>query len=156
MGVDLMGLGGGVSFDLASWQTLYDLGLAFGWQPDGTLPATISDKGSFDYPDDNHETPREGYFSNDFQWVTDKDAASWCEALEGALAALEGRAPMTLERAEAVRRIWAGENEDITPLNSCSRGDRRLQGIPCHARRGQGAKLTGRARRAPSGRDREL
>jgi hypothetical protein len=117
MGVDLMCLGGGVSFNWTAWQTLYDLGLAFGWRPAGTLPATISDEGRFNYPaDDNQETPRGGYFSNDFQWVTETDAAAWCAALERALAALEGKAPMTLEDAEAVRRIWADENEDRTPL----------------------------------------
>ena len=117
MGVDLMCLGGGVSFNWTAWQTLYDLGLAFGWRPAGTLPAAISDEGRFSYPaDDNQETPRGGYFSNDSQWVTETDAAAWCAALERALAALEGKAPMTLEEAEAVRRIWADENEDRTPL----------------------------------------
>ena len=117
MGVDLMRLGGGVSFNWTAWQTLYDLGLAFGWPPARTLLATISDEGRFDYPaDDNQETPRGGYFTNDFQWVTETDAAAWCAALERALAALEGKAPMTLEEAEAVRRIWADENEDRTPL----------------------------------------
>jgi hypothetical protein len=39
-------------------------------------------------------------------------------ALERALAALEGKAPMTLEEAEPVRRIWADENEDKTPLTA--------------------------------------
>ena len=48
MGVDLMCLGGEVSFNWTAWQTLYDLGLAFGWRPAGTLPATISDGGRFD------------------------------------------------------------------------------------------------------------
>ena len=48
--------------------------------------------------------------------MTETDAAAWSAALERALAALEGKAPMTLEEAEAVRRIWADENEDRTPL----------------------------------------
>jgi hypothetical protein len=48
--------------------------------------------------------------------VTETDAAAWCAALERALAALEGKVPMTLEEAETVRRIWADENEVRTPL----------------------------------------
>jgi hypothetical protein len=116
MGVDLFGIGG-CSFNWCAWQALYDLGLAFGWRPAGTLPMTgQTDEGRWIYPDDDdRETPRDGYFSNDFQWVTETDAAAWCAALERALAALEGKAPMTLEEAEAVRRIWADENEDRTP-----------------------------------------
>jgi hypothetical protein len=108
MGVDLMGVGG-CSFNWRAWQTLYDLGLAFGWRPDGTLPMTgQTDDGVWIYPDDR-ETPRGGYFTNDFQWVTETDAAAWCPALEG-------KAPMTLEEAETVLRIWADENEGRTPL----------------------------------------
>ena len=118
MGVDLMFLGGGASFNWTAWQTLYDLGLAFGWRPAGTLPMTSGyDTGRWEYPpDDVQKMPRGGYFTNDFQWVTDTDATAWCAALERALAALEGKEPMTLEEAEAVRRIWADENEDKTPL----------------------------------------
>jgi hypothetical protein len=116
MGVVLMGVGG-CSFSWRAWQTLYDLGFAFGWRPAGTLPMTgQTDEGMWIYPDDDRETLRGGYFTNDFQWVAESDAAAWCAALERALAALEGEAPMTLEEAETVRQIWADENEDRTPL----------------------------------------
>jgi hypothetical protein len=48
MGVDLMGLGG-CSFNWRAWQTLHDLGLAFGWRPAGTLPMTgQTDEGDVD------------------------------------------------------------------------------------------------------------
>ena len=79
MGVDLMFIGGGVSFNWTSWDTLYDLGVAFGWKPAGTLPLTGGcDAECWEYPpDDDRETPRGDYFSNDFQRVTEMDAAAW-------------------------------------------------------------------------------
>ena len=117
MGVDLMGEGG-CSFNWSAWQTLYDLGLAFGWRPAGTLPVTRGYQNREYPPDDDRETPREDYFDNDYQRVTTADSLAWCAALERALAAIEGTGRMTSEEAEALRRIWAGENEDKTPMTS--------------------------------------
>jgi hypothetical protein len=150
MGVDLMCPGGWVSFNWNAWQTLYDLGLAFGWRPAGTLPMTGQPKeGRWIYPDDDdRETPRDGYFSNDFQRVTDTDAAAWCAALERALAALEGNAPMTLEEAEALRRVWADEIEDRTPLSRVAEALAASKGFHDLLDEDEGEPLTPKQREA--------
>jgi hypothetical protein len=104
MGVNLISVG--CSFNWWSWRVLYDLGVTFGWKPAGTLPMIGGyDTGRWKYPPDDDPGPRDGYFNNDFQWVTEIDAAAWCVALHRALDALEGKAPMAPDQAEMVRKI---------------------------------------------------
>jgi hypothetical protein len=85
MGVDLIGVRR--SYNWHGWHALYDLGVAFGWRPAGTLkPTNPEANGHFAYPADDDRGPRDDYFSNDWQWVTDADAAAWASAIYNALA----------------------------------------------------------------------
>src|SRR5215210_2459479 len=73
-----------------SWSSYRDLlGLAYeyGWKPCGTEPGQWYDEnGELNEqmsPDPEKWSGR--YFSNDYQWVTDEDAANIADALERAL-----------------------------------------------------------------------
>jgi hypothetical protein len=88
-------LSGGLSLNSSAWQYCLDAAKAFGWVPAGTEAG---------------RTPpgREwsgGYFTNDFQVVTDIDARNLASALDQAIAALKGELPSTDEQ----RRVLAGE-----------------------------------------------
>lgn len=71
MGVDCIGFK--LGFNWTGWRELYDLGVKFGWKPAGTH-------------EDDKSGPSDDYFGNNFQIVTDPDAAAWATALYSALA----------------------------------------------------------------------
>lgn len=92
MGVDLMGHGG-ASFNWASWRSLLDIAVAFGWQPAKTV-----------MPDKTYRGWSGTYCSNDFQKVTDQDARELSAALYQAIAAiLSPKKALTAEQAEAIK-----------------------------------------------------
>jgi hypothetical protein len=119
MGVDLIGVR--LSYNWNGWHTLYDLGVAFGWRPAGTLlPEETAEPYQFSYPPDDDPGPRGGYFSNDFHWVTDADAAAWARAIHRAIDVMAGTAVAgTEQEAEALRRLQA-KNED---------GDKQIEAL---------------------------
>lgn len=87
MGMDLSGAGGNEYFSNVAWYKILKLAYEYGWQPQGTEAGQ--------WYDENGELNRQlspdpeewdgTYFSNDFQWVTDEDAANIADALERAL-----------------------------------------------------------------------
>jgi hypothetical protein len=83
MGVDLIAIGR--SYNWQGWRALYALGVAFGWKPAGALRPLEPVSCLNSYPPDDDPGPRDDYFTNDFQWVTEPDAAAWAAALHRAL-----------------------------------------------------------------------
>lgn len=74
-------------FNIHSWSPIFQMGMAAGWQPAGTLaPAPFVDEDTGEtlgvWDDDEWDGT---YFSNDRQRVTDADARAWADALERAL-----------------------------------------------------------------------
>lgn len=80
MGMDFMSCGPGeyrsVSINWTGWRTAFELALACGWAPEGTLP-----------PPGLEDGWTGTYFSNDFQEVTATDAAALADALKRAIGA---------------------------------------------------------------------
>ena len=107
MNVDLIGYGSSLSLGLGYWSTLFFLGEAFGWEPAGTLYPINPQDSDLSYPDDDYAGPRGTYLGDEFNRVTDADAAAWVAALNRALDAFGGK--MTSEQAETVRKIVRGE-----------------------------------------------
>ena len=84
MGVDLLGVGR--SYNCAAWREFYEIGIAFGWKPKGTLPPV-------DYPEEWCGT----YFSNDLQIVSAEDARAWAAAIRKFLRASDEEIPEHLK-----------------------------------------------------------
>jgi hypothetical protein len=121
MGVDI----GNFHANWSGWRLLFDLGVAFGWEPGGTAPQKmVVDDAAGTYvfkPDDGAPM---GYFTNDYQRVIDADAKAWSDALYRALDVIEGRAAAP-DKSE---RIWANAGGDCVALAGFVRefGQRRL------------------------------
>src|SRR5215204_5808731 len=88
MGMYLSGAGGYQRFSSTSWWKIFELAYDYGWKPQGTEPAQWYDANgeldkqmSFD-PDTWNSN---NYFTNDFQVVTETDAANIADALQQAL-----------------------------------------------------------------------
>ena len=80
MGIDLVGAGGSISLSFDFWRDCHRLAVAFGWHPGGTIgPHQLSS----DWDG--------GYFTNDWQLVTDDDAKAMAAALYRAVAAVHER-----------------------------------------------------------------
>jgi hypothetical protein len=98
MGYDFIGHGG-FGLHILDWRPCFNLALAFGWQPLGTVAPC----------DWTGPKPWSGtYFTNELQEVCDDDAHALAAALRRALAARIERQHLTNEQKEA----WA--NKDIT------------------------------------------
>jgi hypothetical protein len=90
MGVDLMGHGG-ESFNWHAWRRCLEVGAANGWPPEGTRPSRFVDEwgqpiergytGPVWIEEDSESDEHPGYFSNDYQAVSDRDAANIAQAL---------------------------------------------------------------------------
>ncbi len=85
MGMDLCGRDGGIRFNNLTWSQILNLADRYGWQPMGTEAPAWEVLGAdppihADYPDWDGT-----YFSNDGQFVTDRDASNIAAALERAL-----------------------------------------------------------------------
>ena len=88
MGMDLSGAGGKERFNNASWSKILKLASEYGWKPRGTEPERWHDAATGRLCEQLSPNPDEwdgSYSSNDFQWVTDEDAANIAYALEQAL-----------------------------------------------------------------------
>ena len=97
MGVDFIGHHGDLSLHWQAWSACFDLALAFGWQPAGTV-ACHEDTGP----------PKQwdgGYFTNDFQMVTGDDAKALAAALRRALTALRTKAHLTKQQIQACEGV---------------------------------------------------
>ena len=83
--------------NIGAWGHLTEAALAFDWKPAGTLHL-IDDEGG----GKRYETfeARGGYFSNDYQRVTDEDARELAAALRRAIAAAEGIKAAKTAKAE--------------------------------------------------------
>jgi hypothetical protein len=105
MGYDLSG---GVSINRHGWFYCLAVARAFGWEPQGTEApdqVTYNADGtttpSFSMPPDQWDG---NYVTNDWQFVTDSDAANLAAALDRAITAIKG-APATAEQ----RRVLASD-----------------------------------------------
>lgn len=92
MGYDFMGHGG-VSLDGVSWVGCFQLAIAFGWCPAGTLAPTLEGPWEGEWEG--------GYFSNSWQEVTKDDARALGLALQKALVVLRSGEELTKEQGEA-------------------------------------------------------
>src|SRR5262249_37495558 len=84
MGFDLHGRHETVSFNLAGWRYLLETANSFGWQPAGTEAPDLENVGLGSIPIEPIGPARAwngGYFTNDFQTVTDDDARQMGAAL---------------------------------------------------------------------------
>ena len=70
MGVDLYSEHGYQALNWYGWGRCFDIAIEHGWHPAGTEP-----------PDDHVGAWGGGYFSNDYQHITDGDARAFGEAL---------------------------------------------------------------------------
>jgi hypothetical protein len=88
MGMDLNGAGGYQRFSNTSWCKMLELAHMYGWKPAGTEPGQWVDQSTGELNEQMSPDPDEwdgSYFTNDFQWVADEDAAHIADALEQAL-----------------------------------------------------------------------
>ncbi len=111
MGVDLYGRGRSLSMNWAGWESCFRIASAFGWSPAGTAA-----------PDDFDEVRRAanptvkwdgGYFSNDYQRVTDCDAQAFARALFRALRAVRSGEMLTVEQHFALKSAEPGFIEEL-------------------------------------------
>ncbi len=93
MAVDLRGVGGDECFSWSTWERCLNVARAYGWKPEGTRPprftnakGQIVDIHSGEPIGEPDPDERWGYYSNDYQTVTDQDAAALAQALNRALA----------------------------------------------------------------------
>ena len=94
MGMDLSGKGGYFRFSQRRWRAVLELAHEHGWEPAGTVPPEFTVYAPDGVTVDEVRTRAErqsyanwsgGYFTNDYQVVSDEDAANIAEALERAL-----------------------------------------------------------------------
>jgi hypothetical protein len=93
MGMDLTGAGGEISFNIFAWAKVLDLAQQYGWEPAGTEAPDFEVKdedGNVDHELSEQLSCRAedwdgNYSTNDFQSVTEHDAANIADALERAL-----------------------------------------------------------------------
>jgi hypothetical protein len=88
VGMDLDGAGGIERFNNTSWCKMLELAYEYGWKPAGTEPGQWFNSETGEVDEQMSPDPDEwdgNYFTNDFQWVTDEDAAHIADALERAL-----------------------------------------------------------------------
>jgi hypothetical protein len=93
MGMDLHGAGGDFRFNIFAWGQVLGLAQQYGWEPAGTemQPMELRNAdGSVDHELTEHYMALAvdwdgNYFTNDFQHVSDEDAATIADALERAL-----------------------------------------------------------------------
>jgi hypothetical protein len=80
MGIDLLGDHGDERFNAFGWRECMERAIEFGWIPEGSV-APMNFIGEW----------KGGYFTNDYQMVTNRDARALGEALLRAVAALSAR-----------------------------------------------------------------
>ena len=90
MGMDLSGAGGFQRFSITSWGKILELAYEYGWKPQGTEAPQLAfynpETGEIQQISPDPDTwNSDNYFTNDFQWVTEADAANIADALEQAL-----------------------------------------------------------------------
>jgi hypothetical protein len=94
MGMDLSGKGGSFRFSQGRWSAVLELAREHRWEPAGTKPPEFTvyapDSVTVDEVATRVERQRYanwsgGYFTNDYQVVSDEDAANIADALERAL-----------------------------------------------------------------------
>ena len=89
MGMDLKNVEGGTErFGIAAWHSVLELAYEYDWKPTGTEPGAWVDPETGELDKQLSPDPDEWsgtYFSNDYQWVTEEDAAGIADALERAL-----------------------------------------------------------------------
>jgi hypothetical protein len=98
MGVDLRGPGipedARDHYNWGAWRLLFDVGVRFGWRPAGAIPADLREvEDGYVEIVDEPDGERVGYFSNDYQEVTDEDVRAWASALGRAVKANDGLGP---------------------------------------------------------------
>lgn len=85
--MSLRGGGGALDVRNSVWEWLLDMAHFYGWSPEGTEPndelwRQVAESHGEQY---KPSAGRSGYFTNDYQYVTDSDAASIADALGRAL-----------------------------------------------------------------------
>ncbi len=118
MGYDFTGKNGGFSLNVSGWPWVYNLAVAYGWRPAGTVGNAhyYAELSGADMNDpktqaecDKQDREWDGrYSSNDFQQVTAEDADNLAEALENAL--------RHLPRKEST----IPENVEVSPIEEFS------------------------------------
>jgi hypothetical protein len=103
MGYDLVGHVG-ASFHVFDWPRVLHIAEVFGWRPEGTVYLDHSDLG---IKTPTFQRAMDSYRGNDWQEVTDRDAAALARALNRALDAqpIGKGMKLTAEEVEVVRRL---------------------------------------------------
>jgi hypothetical protein len=132
MGMDLSGSGGDFHHSIATWRMVLTLAKDHGWEPAGTEPPEFTffrEDGTVDEEEteafrkryEDWEAPN--YYTNDFQWVTDEDAANIADALERALTQVPDEKTIAMKAATTPCGVRSDVFEHLTPLDWFSGGD---------------------------------
>lgn len=112
MGFDLSGAGGALYLNRSSWSHCLRMADAFGWEPEGTEAPKLTmydpDRGSVALTGSWVKWDG-GYFTNNYQGVTDTDAKALAAALDRAITAVETGAELSAEQREA----FTDESDDL-------------------------------------------
>jgi hypothetical protein len=104
MGFDLRGAGGVLHLNWSGWFYCLRVARAFGWEPAGTEEPKLTmydPDGRLVAVTSNGQKWDGGYFTNDYQAVTDADAKALAAALDRAITAVETGAELSAEQHEA-------------------------------------------------------
>jgi hypothetical protein len=132
VGMDLRRKGGYLHLDIVTWRMVLTLAINHGWKPAGTeLPdiaffskdGTVDEEKSEAYRQAYEDWNATNYYTNDFQWVTDEDAANIADALERALTHVPDERTMAMKAALTPSGVPFDVLEHLTPLDWCSGAD---------------------------------
>jgi hypothetical protein len=129
MGMDLRGEGGDFHLDIVTWRMVLTLAIDHGWKPAGTEPpdiaflrkdGTVDKEKTTAYRQAYEDRDTTNYYTNDFQWVTEEDAANIADALERALTHVPNERTIVMKAALMPSGVPFDVLEHLTPLDWCS------------------------------------
>jgi hypothetical protein len=133
MGMDLRSKGEEFHHDIITWRMVLTLAIDHGWEPAGTEPPKLTifhedrivdEEKTGAYRQAYEDWDTTNYYTNDFQRVTDEDAANIADALERALTHVPDEKTIAMEAATTPSGgIPFGVLEHLTPLDWCSGAD---------------------------------
>jgi hypothetical protein len=132
VGMDLRRKGGYLHLDIVTWRMVLTLAINHGWKPAGTEPpeptffredGTVDEEMTEAYRQAYEDWNATNYYTNDFQWVTDEDAANIADALERALTHVPDERTMAMKAALTPSGVPFDVLEHLTPLDWCSGAD---------------------------------
>jgi hypothetical protein len=130
MGMDLSGKDGDFHFNNTTWRMVLTLAIDHGWKPAGTEPpeptffredGTVDEEMTEAYRQAYEDWNAANYYTNDFQLVTDEDAANIADALERALSHVPDEETIAMKAATTSSGgVPFDVLKHLTPLDWCS------------------------------------